>query len=549
MSATRPLSGFNICCTGVESELRIEILSKSRKMGATHSLDLTSCVTHMIVSSSDTPKYEYAIMKRPDVIFLTTEFVPQLYERWIAGDDIEIDKSIKEYGERRIFEGLTISLSNVVEPERTKYIKAINENGGKYQSTLVSGTKLLVIDRPEGQKYKFALQRKIKFVHTMWLEACIKRGAHVKFSYFELDVGDDLRRANLEMLPRKVAVQMSNDSKENKRNFNAQIMRATSEVRTGRPISRVQRTRSDSAWNSIMDGVGPDFISGVTDSVQSNDIAPFEVLREDMVDQLEKTSNQPITDDEANSEERLFENMVFFLHGFNEEKVRRSQPFILQRGGRIVFSPAEKPTHVIVPYNLDPKLLSKVPESSVLVSNWFLDQSIHYKERRLPPACIYSAYQGHAFNSEGADDFRDKSISISGFSGMDRTHIEKFIVTLGAKYCDTLQEDRDLLVIPGNLYRAISTRNSGTATARLFSDKMKFAKIWKVPMVPDEWLLDMSQWPRLKSELNKPKMLKRPAEAVGNNGASSARKRATSEDAKTQKTAGIPTSTKWSLQR
>ncbi|KAK9238855.1 hypothetical protein V1525DRAFT_399691, partial [Lipomyces kononenkoae] len=540
MSTTRPLNGFNICCTGVESELRNEILSKSRKMGATHSLDLTSCVTHMIVSSSDTPKYEYAVMKRPDVVFLRTEFVPQIYERWIAGDDIDIAKRIKEYGERRIFEGLTISLSNVVEPERSKYIKAINENGGKYQSTLVSGTKLLVIDRPEGQKYKFALQRKIRFVHTMWLDACLKRGAHVNFSYFELDLSDDIRGANLEMLPRKAPVQMPNDSKQNEKIFNARVEREASEVRADRPISRVKRTLSDQAWNSIMDEVGPDSMSGVLDSVQSNDIMPLEVVREDVEDEK---SNQQIIHDDINSEETLFENMIFYLHGFNDEKVRRSQPFILQRGGQIVFSPTEDPTHVVVPYNLDPKLLSKVPESCILVSNWFLDQSIHYKERRLPPACIYSAYQGHALHSEGAHDFRDKKISISGFSGMERTHIEKFIVTLGAKYCDTLQEDRDLLVVPGNLYRAISTTNSSSVTNRVYSDKMKFAKIWKVPIVPDEWLLNMNEWSRLKAELNISTALKRPAGGVmASDGSSSVKRRDSSEHA--EQSAGIRTSTK-----
>ncbi|KAK9367094.1 hypothetical protein V1509DRAFT_627606 [Lipomyces kononenkoae] len=543
MSTTRPLSGFNICCTGVESELRNEILSKSRKMGATHSLDLTSCVTHMIVSSSDTPKYEYAVMKRPDVVFLRTDFVPQIYERWIAGDDIDIEMSIKEYGERRVFEGLTISLSNVVEPERTRYIKAIDENGGKYQSTLVSGTKLLVIDRPEGQKYKFALQRKIRFVHTMWLDACLKRGAHVNFSYFELDITDDVRRANLEMLPRKAPVQMPNDSKQDEKNVNARVEREASEARTDRPISRVKRTRSDHAWNSIMDQVGPDSMSGVLDSVQSNDIMPFEVVRDDVEDEK---SNQQIIHDEINSEERLFENMIFYLHGFNDEKVRRSQPFILQRGGQIVYSPTENPTHIVVPYNLDPKLLlSRVPECSVLVSNWFLDQSIHYKERRLPPSCIYSAYQGHALHSEGAHDFRDKKISISGFSGMERTHIEKFIVTLGAKYYDTLEEDRDLLVIPGNLYRAISAQKSSSVTTRVYSDKMKFAKIWKVPIIPDEWLLNTNMWARLKVELNMSTALKRSAEdMIVNDGSFSGNTRDSSEDTKKSAGARIRTSTK-----
>ncbi|KAK9246406.1 hypothetical protein V1506DRAFT_457121 [Lipomyces tetrasporus] len=531
MSAARPLAGFNICCTGVESELRNEILSKSRKMGATHSLDLTSCVTHMIVSSSDTPKYEYAIMKRPDVVFLNSDFVPRLYERWIAGDDIDIAKCIKDYGERRIFEGLTISLSNVVEPDRTRYIKAINENGGKYQSTLVSGTKLLVINRAEGQKYKFALQRKIKFVHTMWLEACIKRGAHVNFSYFELDLDDEARRDTLEMLPRKANLQLPNDS-ESMESFSAQGIRSASEVRSERPISRVKRTRSDNAWNSIMDEVGPDCMSGVTDSVQSNNLAPFEVVNEDVVDLLAKTSHQLIVDVDANSEERLFENMIFFLHGFSKEKVHMSQPFILQRGGRIVHSSAEGPTHVVVPFDLNPSQLPKVPESSVLVSNWFLDQSIYYKESRLPSVCIYSAYHGHAFDSEGAGDFRDKTISISGFSGMDRRQVEKFITALGAIYCDTLNEDRDLLVIPGNLNRAISTPNSASATARLSSQKIKYAKLWKVPIVPDEWLLDMTQWPRLMSNLNRSKLLKRSAEEVPNQGPQAVKKRAASVETK-----------------
>ena len=61
-------------------------------MGARHTLDLTSDVTHLIVGEIDTPKYRYVAKERPDIKVVLPEWVEAVRQSWMAGGETEVEE-------------------------------------------------------------------------------------------------------------------------------------------------------------------------------------------------------------------------------------------------------------------------------------------------------------------------------------------------------------------------------------------------------------------------------------------------------------------------
>ena len=61
-------------------------------MGAGHTYDLTSDVTHLIIGSIDTPKYRFVAKARPDVKVLLPSFIEAVRQSWMAGGETNVAK-------------------------------------------------------------------------------------------------------------------------------------------------------------------------------------------------------------------------------------------------------------------------------------------------------------------------------------------------------------------------------------------------------------------------------------------------------------------------
>jgi DNA replication regulator DPB11 len=79
-------------------------------MGAEHSYDLTSTVTHLIVGEINTPKYKFVARERSDVVVLRPEWVDAVRQSWIKGGDTDIH-SLEEHYKFPTFAGLSISIT------------------------------------------------------------------------------------------------------------------------------------------------------------------------------------------------------------------------------------------------------------------------------------------------------------------------------------------------------------------------------------------------------------------------------------------------------
>lgn len=62
----------------------------ARQMGAKHTLDLTSDITHLIVGNIDTPKYKYTAKERQDIKVLSPSWLEAVRQRWMEGGDVDV---------------------------------------------------------------------------------------------------------------------------------------------------------------------------------------------------------------------------------------------------------------------------------------------------------------------------------------------------------------------------------------------------------------------------------------------------------------------------
>ena len=89
-----------------------DIASKASAMGANHHFDLTSDVTHLIISQIDTPKYKYVAKNRMDVTVVDEKWVEDMHTNWLAGENIKVS----EYEVKHkfpTFAGLKICVTNI----------------------------------------------------------------------------------------------------------------------------------------------------------------------------------------------------------------------------------------------------------------------------------------------------------------------------------------------------------------------------------------------------------------------------------------------------
>jgi len=66
-------------------------------MGATHSLDLTSSVTHLLVGDIDTAKYKHVAKARPEVHVVKPEWIKAVRDAWVEGDSVDVAALTEEY--------------------------------------------------------------------------------------------------------------------------------------------------------------------------------------------------------------------------------------------------------------------------------------------------------------------------------------------------------------------------------------------------------------------------------------------------------------------
>lgn len=88
----------------------MQLIATAAQMGAIHTYDLTSDVTHLIVGETNTPKYKYVAKERSDVKVIRAEWVDAVRSSWLLGGDTDL-RALEEEYRLPTFAGLAICLT------------------------------------------------------------------------------------------------------------------------------------------------------------------------------------------------------------------------------------------------------------------------------------------------------------------------------------------------------------------------------------------------------------------------------------------------------
>ena len=155
------------------------------QLGATHKLDLTSDVTHLLVGDIDTPKYKYVAKEREDVKVLRPGWIEAVRQSWIEGGETDVGELEKQYRLPPL-SGLTICVTGFEDLAfRTELQQAINANGATYKGDLTKSVSHLIAKAAEGNKYSHAIQWGIRTVGLQWLKDSLQRGMTLEESLYD----------------------------------------------------------------------------------------------------------------------------------------------------------------------------------------------------------------------------------------------------------------------------------------------------------------------------------------------------------------------------
>lgn len=417
-------------------------------MGGTFKVDLMTDVTHLIVGNRYTPKYEFAVKNRSDIVFLRPSAIPEIYQTWCQGTDLDFGKEL-ESRKLGIFEDFYMCFTNIdSQEERKQLIELVNANGGSAHEDLNKNMTHLVTNRDSGKKCQFAKKWGLILVRPQWVTASIERGAALSETYFSLDLDD--QQVGEGAIADWGALQAKSTSKSNKRKIDDD---SPGNLR----LARKSRVNLDSVWRSII----PERTSQTTLSVDGEEAWRDKLHESKVIPQEYAQLAADVEAQKLKTSTGLFSNRIFCLRGFNDSEKQVLENVITSHQGHLSKTPVDAEYLVVNSKGSESHL--EPPETYKLVTEWMIERSLHKK------AFIHD-YWSDFVPKKPIPGFSNVNISISGFSGVELLHLERLIGMVGAQYQPVFVESRDLL---------ISTSKS---------KKFAYALTWNVPIVNEKWL-------------------------------------------------------------
>ncbi|KXT05484.1 hypothetical protein AC578_10978 [Pseudocercospora eumusae] len=463
------------------------IAQVANQLGAVHKLDLTSDVTHLLVGDINTPKYKYVAKERPEVKVLQPEFIDKVNEAWRDGEDLTAEKlqSLEEQHRIPTFASLHICITGFEHPDFRKSIERdIETRGGKYSPDLVKSITHLIAARPEGAKYTHAKQWGIKVVGLKWLEDCILRGMVVDESFY------------LPELPR-VQQGVGAFRTEPRRPESAAGKRPREDAAT--PAEQGPRKKLRKSASMKLGGQSQDMWQSFSQHQVQVEASSLDAWQDTRAEDVHKTRDSlaPRRSDVTEVIERndpveptgLFAGYYVLIHGFDAKKTRQLRGAIEKENGVVVRSGEEleaaseniffKSRCLLMPH-AQPTKLPDVPPGTLLVTEWWAERCIYFKQKLDPDDDALS----RPLSESLIPAFSKLKISITGFNQVDFRMTAETVKLMGAEYQEQLLPSTSILICASNDVKR---------------EKALYASKHKIPVVSTAWL-----WASLRSREMKP---------------------------------------------
>ncbi|KFY82197.1 hypothetical protein V500_10740 [Pseudogymnoascus sp. VKM F-4518 (FW-2643)] len=486
-----PLRGVVLCCTSIPPDTRTALAKQAENMGAQHKYDLTSEVTHLIVGEYDTPKYRYVAKERPDVKILTVGWIEAIRQLWISDKHIDLEALEAEHTLPTLATLIVCMTGFEDSAERTNIINLICSNGGEYHGDLTRSITHLIASRPEGKKYKFAKDWKIRLVSAEWLYDSIQRGMILDENLYHPETPAE-ERGKGACVRRNVASPLGKRLRENEA-----VEDGTRKLR--RTLSKKLTSQNEVVWGDIVGGSST-LLNKNANSGQAPPGIPGDgqTSQRASSDELILTAGMAQTSEPISVKRAAFSQCRFCIHGFEPRKAKTLSRHLLSHDGDVreiddwpVDGPPFK-NYMLVPHDFAVAGLPLIPENTPVVTEWWVERCLEANE------CLKhsASYFDLPFSSTSIDGFNKLIISTTGFTGFHLLHLSKAAAIMGATYDEYFSEKTSVLIC--------------NATQQIRVEKLQRAKEWRIPVVSIDWLLESIRTgsrqpykPYLRSKVNK----------------------------------------------
>lgn len=463
-----------------------------------------SDVNILIVGDRNTEKFKFSVKNRYDIRFIKAESIIKIHSIWLNNEDQSDPNLLKiENYLLPIFENFTICLSRVVNDKshpnedfsKQNLVNIIKENGGAVSDSLTTTSSCVITNEKSGKRYDMAKKWQIPIIHPLWIIHSLKRKASLDFDYYNIELVKDYSKIGeksclvwdelLKPRTRKKIVLDEHEDQEPILKKDPKIWNSIMQVaniKSNKPHQKVE-----TSWDE----------EDEEEQVVTNPVKLEITKSMSKIPELDSTKSKisPIVTS------NLFKDLTFQIELFDSLKKSTLSKVIESHSGEIVED--LNPSFLIIPSdfpleNLPSPLQSK---KDLLVTEWFIERCLHYKS-------IKSDHWGKPFYYSRINSPLDLNISITGFQGIELLHLTKIISLLQFNLHESLNNDRDLLILNIDLLNLDHQHHLFQRFPSLFNSqkhdihrtntnstkkKIKFAKQKNIPILTITYLFTIFQ--------------------------------------------------------
>ena len=389
------MSGAIVTCTNIAKPLREKLKQLIERMNGVFSRDLTGEITHLVAGEVGSAKYASAAsLNKPIVLPSWVE------EAWQQMDtEYQLDGTDLKFVDKHrcpILKGCSICVSGLNGRRKDEIKRLVEKHGGIYLPELkLKGTTHLLIEKPTGRKFHFALRWSVHCVQPDWLYDCINAGSWIEESPYLVKPDNDTTSTGESNATLSITTV---DATMNRTSLGSNVSKKAAEAAKKSAESYGSEDLANNLRQSSLTRIQT---SGLKSLRKSKD-------RTKLSKDGECGYNVPIP-----SGEQFLDGCKLYLTGFNQSQLDYLQKVINAGGGTRFGQINHSVSHIVVgdqPGQDIEKLIKPEFSPHVVTVQWLLESCQQVK--CLPEQGEYTVYHWY-FVTKSAVNVKVKSLSPS----------------------------------------------------------------------------------------------------------------------------------------